>query len=117
LDWNLKAKLNGFQASVITLSCLNIINIGVIIAASDSTGHINIWHRKQDDNNNNNFELIDEINTLPIQMPYSLLLTSLPKPSSDHQLIGLLLGCVDAKIHISISTATEKLFCNVFVNS
>ena len=110
MDWYLKAKLNGFQASVITLSCLNIINIGVIIAASDSTGHINIWHRKQDDNNNNNnFELIDEINTLPIQMPYSLLLTSLPKPSSDHHLIGLLLGCVDAKIHISISTATEKL--------
>jgi len=103
LQWKLKATLNGFEASVITLSCLNVINIGTVIAASDAIGLIKIWH-----NDNDKFELVDEIKTAPIQMPHALKLTSLPKPGNHNHIIALLLGCVDAKIHMNISTAIEK---------
>lgn len=105
IQWTLKTRLNGFQASVITLSCLNTSNVGVVIAASDAIGHINIWHRSY---SHDNFELIDEMNTAPIQMPHALKLAYLPKPENNH-IIALLLGCVDAKIHLNISTALEKV--------
>lgn len=107
LKWDLKAKLSGFQTSIITVSCLNILNVGIVIAASDAIGHINIWHRNH---YNDSFNLIDEIKTAPIQMPHSLKLTSLPKPDGNcHHIIALLLGCVDAKIHMNISTVIEKV--------
>jgi hypothetical protein len=97
------------KAQVITMASLST-PLGDVVAASDASGMIRVWYRKQQ--LPSSFVHVDELRHPVAQMAHSLHFSVLPLPpshasSNSNVAVGLWVGSVDSRIHIWTTSVAQ----------
>jgi elongator complex protein 2 len=108
MDWEEINILKGLKGSITCLSTFYSIQLGSIIAASDVLGNICLWWRI---NNEIEYNIIEEIKLPSIQMANDLHLADISHRdeinNNIQNLIALIIGGVDSKIQIRVSSISD----------
>ena len=108
-DWQLKQTLSELPAPAMTMTSL-MTSSGTLVSASDSTGKVATWFRAFPAAavEETAFELTGTLQFPPSQIPHSLHYSGL-SVSGGADGVALLIGGVDARIHIATGAASSSL--------
>ena len=101
--WESRAVLSAFSGPVTTLATLSDTGFGILVAACDSHGRLAVWTGGCPAP----FELVEAIDFHPMQMPNDLYFMSLAGSidrSSSAKCVALIVGGIDSRIHLRVST-------------
>jgi len=110
--WGEVAVLLGLKSSGVAVSCLSVGAGDTFVAASDTQGNVCIWLRPSQ---GGGFARLQDFALPPAQTAHALHLLILPMDSSVQgaATLSLLVGSVDARVHVYVSNPLSRRFESV----